>query len=69
MNNSAKNRKNYIKLNIHIIINVTCSDIFFASYFYSFYFKTKNEKYRVPISTKRVFLFYFHFSPTIVDPV
>lgn len=27
MNSSAKNRKNYIKLNIHIIISVIYSDI------------------------------------------
>lgn len=57
MNSSAKNRKNYIKLNIHIIINAIYSDTFFASYFYSFYSKTKNEKYRVPISTKEAFNF------------
>ena len=54
MNSSAKNRKNYIELNIHIIINVIYSDTFFASFFY---FKTKNEKYRVPISTKEAFNF------------
>lgn len=59
MNSSAKNRKNYIELNIHIIINVIYFDTFFASYFYFFffYFKTKNEKYRVPISTKEAFNF------------
>lgn len=59
MNSSAKNRKNYIELNIHIIINVIYSDTFFASYFYFFFISKRKMKNIVYLSQQKKLLILF----------
>lgn len=58
MNSSAKNRKNYIKLNIHIIINVIYSDISSHHIFILFIPKRKMKNIVYPSQQKEFYILF-----------